>query len=211
MFRKGLTTFALTPVLALTMQQGAMAFTPPTIDSSVASGTSRMAIMQVINSWAVRGDQGNAAEAAALFAPAAQLSLYFNDASSGQPKLTPTGYSASKTGIGGTPGGGCTVQGTGSITNFMAGRAPNFGPATTTTWPSTTYRTNLGNSLISFSDAQDATVRSYVVTFTGSPKTPLIYSGQILSQVQFSASAGWKITSMQIIFDTPEPNFPCQN
>lgn len=199
------------PILVAAGSQIAAAYTPVPIDNTVAASTSRIAIMQVINSWAMRSDQGNSAAAASFFSPAAQLSLVFNDTSGGAPKLTPTGYSASKFPTGGTAGGGCLVQGQGSIANFFTGRAPNFGPSVQTRWPSPTYRTNLSDSLIAFQDAQNATVRSYVTTFAGIPKNPLIYSGQLLTHVQFSSPAGWQITSMQFIFDTAQPNFPCQN
>ena len=211
MFKTKLTLSALGAILAIASVQPAAAFTPPVIDSTIATGTSRVAILQVIHSLAMRLDQGDSTAAAGLFSPASQLSLYFNDASSGQPKLTPTGFSGSKSGTSGTSGAGCAVQGQGSIASFFAGRAPNFGPAVTTKWPNSDYRTNVTNSLVSFSDSQNATVRSYVVSFAGTPKKPMLYSGQILTQLQFSQTAGWQITDLKLVFDTALPNFPCQN
>ena len=202
---------ALAPLLAATSCQMASAFTPPPIDTTIAASTSRVAITQVINSWAMRSDQGNSVAAASFFSPASQLSLYFNDTSGGQPKLTPTGYSASNFPTGGTAGAGCKVQGPGSIANFFAGSAGTYGPSVTTRWPSPDYRTNLLNSLIDFQDTQNATVRSYVVKFAGTPSKPLIYYAQLLTQVQFSQTAGWQITNMQFVFDTAQPNFPCKN
>lgn len=170
---------------------------------------SRTAITQVLDVWALRSDQGQFADAAALFTPNASLGLYYNNVSAVPAQLTPTGQGASPNGISGVAGAGCRVQGRGAISSFLAGRAPTYGPSTGTTWPSS-FRTTLSNTVIQLENGgSSASARSYYTPNQPAASSP--QSGQLWTHWQQRGANGWQIDDMKIVFTTAQPLYPCQN
>jgi hypothetical protein len=49
------------------------------------------------------------------------------------------------------------------------------------------------------------------VTYGSDNNKNLISTGQILNTYTYSANTGWKISEMDLIFDAPQPNYPCEN
>ena len=177
---------------------------------SDVGATSRVAIIQVLDAWAENQDAGNS-EATAQFTPQATLSLFYNDTATTPYTLVPTGYSPSSTPTGGTAGRGCTVTGTSQISAFMAGESVGgFGPGATTNPYPTPFRTYVMDPVVD-SWGTHAFVQSYLEFFNGNFQGgKLIYEALLQTRMRYTR-AGWQISDMKIIFESPQPNYPCQN
>lgn len=163
-------------------------------------------IDQATNLWAQRMDAGDAAGVARLFTVSGTISLNAIDATTNPWTQVPTGYSPSPTPTGGTPGGGCSVTGQAQILRFLQGE----GVTGNNPWPNMAVQRTLADDTLvklNFPDRGEA----YSATYIQSKGSGGSGTAQVFNTWHYSARTGWQIASMDILYQSAEPNLPCAN